>query len=271
MNLENILKEMDLNRANAEMDVTLGSPNTHGGRIGLKRAATETMRHLKLDYRNELMESTVYIVVTGSERDSFNALASSETFGCFTADPDEFYKNLTSRINPTLFGREGARQLFNIAGNVLEDKMMELDIGSYNMLQFNEKYNRAVNNAEDFVPIIREAINDKVGAEIVGINAVHSILDSAIARKHSDLVTPVLLNVTDEKFALDLYKGLPELVKHGVLTNAQYEAKKKNKAFLVVAGKASKTLRSTEGVVIVKTVNESSVGEALESIRNKIL
>src|ERR1700688_1242045 len=140
MSLKKILNEMEQNRPNAEMDVTLGTPNTYGSRVGLKRAATEAIKRLRIDYRNELMTSTVFIVVTGTGRDQFTQLASLDTFGCFSSDPEEFYRDLASRINPTLFGRESLRQIFNIAGNVLEDKMLELDIGSYNAVQFSDKY-----------------------------------------------------------------------------------------------------------------------------------
>jgi hypothetical protein len=256
MSLSTILKEMETNRPNADMDVQMGSEATYGGRVGLKRAATETLKRLKLQYRNELMTSTAFIVVTGDGRDSFGQLASGDNFGCFLADPEEFYKDLASRINPTLFGREGVRQLFNIAGNILEDKALELDINSYPMLMFNEKYNSAVNSVEDFVPLIRNAVNDQVGSEIVGINAIHSIVDKAIGKNHSASVTPVVLNTADEKFALDLQNNLKRLT---------------GKVFLVVAGKASKNLYKTKEVVLVKTVSEESVGEALATIRSKIL
>src|ERR1035437_5070004 len=113
MSLVNVFKKMEVNRPNAEMDVQMGSPETLGGRTGLKRAAAETLKRLKLEYRNELMASTVFIVVTGASKDAFSDLASGETFGCFSTDPAEFYKDLASRINPTLFGRESARNLFN--------------------------------------------------------------------------------------------------------------------------------------------------------------
>jgi hypothetical protein len=256
MSLTTILKEMETNRPNAEMDVHLGTETTYGGRVGLKWAATETLKRLKLDYRNELMASTVFIIVTGAGRDQFTELASNEAFGCFSTDPEELYKDLASKINPTLFGREGVRQLFNIAGNLLEDKALELDIDSYPMLQFNDKYNRAVGNVEDFASVIKSAINDQVGSEIVGINAIHSIVDKAIGKNHAALVTPLVLNTSDEKFALDLQNNLKRLTP---------------KVFLVAAGKASKDLNKTKDVVLVKTVSEESVGEALGTIRSKIL
>ena len=256
MSLTTILKEMELNRPQAEMDVQMGNPDTYGGRVGLKRAATETLKRLRLQYRNELRNSTAFIVVTGSNRDEFTNMASSEKFECFATDPEEFFRDLTSRINPSLFGRESAKNLFNIAGNILEDKANELDIASYPMLMFSDKYNKAVNSAEEFVPLIRAAINDQVGPEIVGINAFNSILDKAIAKNHTAEVTPVVLNTSDEKFALELQTNLKKLT---------------NKVFLVVAGKASKALTQPKDTLVVKNVTEDSVGEALSSIRNRIL
>lgn len=255
MSLSTILKEMELNRPNANMDVSMGSPETYGARLGLKRAGTEALKRLKIDYRSELLKSTLFILVTGPAKDAFNELASSEAFGCFSTDPEEFYRDLASRINPTLFGRESARHLFNIAGNILEDKCMELDIASFPMVMFNEKYNMGVNSVEDFIPLIRNAINDQVGSEIVGINAINSIVDKAISKNHSATVTPVILNTGDEKFALDLLKNLKRLTP---------------KVFLVVAGKASKALNGAEGAISVKNVSEESVGEALTKIKSKI-
>lgn len=256
MSLSSVLKEMETNRPNAEMDITMGSPDTYGGRVGLKRAAGEALKRLRLEYRNSLMTSTAFIIVTGAGRDSFSEVASGDTFGCFSADPEEFYKDLASRVNPALFGRESVKNLFNIVGNILEDKAMELDIGSYPMLQFNDRYNSSVTKVEDFIPLIRNAINDQVGSEIVGINAVNSIVDKAIVKNHTAPVTPVILNTADEKFALDLQKNLSRLTP---------------KVFLVVVGKSSKALSSVSGAISVKNVSEETVSEALATIRNKVL
>ncbi len=266
MSLKTVLAEIEKNRPNAEVDVTMGNPDTYRNRLGLKNAATTTLKRLKADYRKELLASSAFIVVTGSGADTFTELASSDTFGCFATDPNDFFKDLTSRITPSLFGREGAKQLFNIAGNILEDKALELDINSYSALSFNDKYNSAVNKAEDFVPLIRNAILDQVGSELVGVNAVYSITEKAIDKKHQELVTPVLLTTSDEKFALALQKDLKKR-KESDGTFAGLT----DKVFFVIAGKASKGLNSTEGAILVKNVSEESVGEALTSIRNKVL
>jgi len=254
MELKTILEKMETSRPNAEMEVQTNPASTYGGRLGLKRAATETLKQLRIEYHRQLLSSTVFIIVAGSNKDRFSELASSDAFGCFSVDPEEFYKDIASRINPSLFGRESTRALFNIAGNVLEDKALELDIQSYPSLAFSEKYNRGVSGPDDFASLIRSAVNDQVGSEIVGINAVYSIVDKAIGKKHAATVTPVVLNTSDENFALDLQTNLKRLTK---------------KVFLVVAGK-SKTLKAIKDVIFVKDVSEESVGEALTTIRGKL-
>lgn len=261
MSLTSILKEMESNKENAAMDLQLGSPATYGGRLGLKRAATEAIKRLRLQYRDELIKSASFIIVTGSEKDSFSQSASGDTFGCFSVDPESFYMDIAKDVSPPsvkppLWGREGIRQLFGIAQNVFRDKATDLDIDSYPSLAFNDKYNIAVSSAEDFAAVLKTAINDQVGSEIVGIYAVNSILDKAIERKHSSPVTAVVLNTGDEKFALDLQKNLKRLVP---------------RVFLVSAGKSSKTVSGSEGAILVKKVNDENVGEALSTIRNKIL
>ena len=275
MSLTTILKEMETARPNAEMDVQLGSPNTYRGRLGLKNAATETLKRLTDQYRDELMKSTVFIVVTGAAKDEFANLASADTFGCFSTDPEHFYKDLATRVDPAkkLYGRESVQGLFNIAGNVLYDKAMELGLDSYNMLSFSDKYNSAVNNVDDFTQLIKRAINDQVGPEIVGINAVHLVTQEAIKKNHSAPVTPVILNTSDEKLALELHKNLKLLKpkKFGVGGNAISADKLPPNSFLVVAGKASKALTDAKDAIKVKKVDETSVSEALATIRNKIL
>jgi hypothetical protein len=265
MSLSNILELMNKNRPLAETVVTMENPNTYKARVGVKRAATEALKQLRTQYSKELIGSTVFIVVTGAARDKFTEIASSEAFGCFVTDPESLYQELTSKITPSLFGRENARNLFNIAGTLLREKAFDLGIQSYPRLSFNDKYNAAVNKAEDFTPLLRNAINEQVGSEIVGINAIHSIVDTAINKNHSAAFTPIVLSTSDEKFALDLHKNLKRReVSKGNWTGLT------DKVFLVVAGKASKTLASTGDFVKIKEVSEETATKAMDEIRDKL-
>jgi hypothetical protein len=150
--------------------------------------------------------------------------------------------------------------------NLLQDKALDLDIQSYNGLMFNERYNTAVTTAEELVPVLRRAVNEQVGSEIVGINAIFSIVDQAITKQHSEIVTPVILSTDDESFALDLLKNLKshrgaDGINRGLTQNV----------FLVAAGNVSKGLKELGVAIPIKKVSEDSVGEVLADIRAKVL
>lgn len=257
MSLNAILQEIEKTRPVATLDLTLGNENTFRGREGMKRAAVDRLEQLKTDYKKALVESTFFIILTGANRTLFNEVASNPDFGCFSVDPDNFYNDLASRVDSKLFGRESTKYLFNIANNALYDKALEIGVSRNSIVEikFDERYNRAVKNTNELAALLKQAVNDQIGSEIVGLDAITSIADRALEQKHSGSITPVLLNTGDENFALDLQKNLTRL---------------KTKTFIVVAGKASKTLQTFPGAFVVKNVTEETVGETLKSIRNKI-
>lgn len=263
MSLSNILEQIKVNSVYADAELDNNNPATFGSRLGVERAAQEKIKRLKLEYRNELMTSAMFIVVTGPGCDRFTEIATNTDFNCLSADPDAFFKELASNIDPRLYGRENTRNLFNVADKVLYDKMIDLDIQSYPTLRFSEKFNVGVKNAEEFVPLIRSAVSEQIGGEIVGINAVHSVVDQAIVKNHAATITPIILNTSDDKFALDLQSSLKrKLLPDGTYTGLT------DKVFLVVTGKNKTQIPDS---MAVKNVNEESVGEALSSIRNKVL
>lgn len=252
MNLTSILNEIETLRPATEVETLGGNPLTQAGRVGVKRQAVERTKQLRDEYKNALKSSGIFIVVTGKDRDAF--CAEVPQFGCFAADADQLYRDLISSINPTLFGKERTQYLFGSVADALYEKAIVLGITSYNHLQFNQNYSAYVNSAEELLPIIRAAVNQQVGSELVGIYTLHNILDQAIAAKHDNPVTPIVLNVPDETFALQLLRDLPRL---------------NSKVFAVAAGKASRAFL-TEGAVAVKNVSKDSVESALDSIRSKI-
>jgi hypothetical protein len=257
MSLSTILQEIEKTQPIATLDLTLGNESTFRGREGMKRAAVDRLEQLKTDYKKALIESTFFIILTGANRDRFSEIASNPDFECFAVDPDNFYRDLASRVDTKLFGRESTKYLFNIANNALYDKALEIGISRNSIMEikFDERYNRAVTNTEELAGLLKQAVNDQIGSEVVGLDAIASIVDRALAKKHAGSITPVLLNTSDEHFVLDLQKNLLRL---------------KTKTFVVVAGKASKALQNLPGALAVKTVTEETVGETLKIIRTKI-
>lgn len=254
--LNTILESMKELRPVAEMDPMVGPVETAVGRRGLQRSAVEKTSQLRLEYRQIFAANSVFMIVTGPSRQAFADLASNEAFECFSAEADDFYRSLVSKVNAQSFGRERTHFLFQVIENALYDRAMELGIGSYNSIQYKSEYSAYVNNAEELLPIVRRAVNEQVGSEIVGLHTIDRLLDRAITKNHSASVTPIVLNCADEALALDLIKNLPSIYKN---------------VFLVSAGKPSKSIASaSKDLIQLKTVSEESVGAALQTIRSNI-
>jgi len=253
MSLQKTLEQIKVYKPLAEEDISQGPRETYQGREGRKRNAVNQLKELKEAYITELRASAIFILVAGSARDQFAETAKTE-FKCFTADPEGFYKDLADRLPPTLYNQNTPpSNLFDIMGRHLEDKATEMQILGYPQLIMKAKYFRAVKNKEDFVQLIKEAINEQVGSEIAGIHVVRALADEAIKADHGSRLTPIVLTTDDENFALDLKSTLGRIG---------------SKAFLVAAGKGAKTIRSTEGAFTVKEVTNESVENILKNIRN---
>jgi hypothetical protein len=253
MSLQKVLEQIKVVKPLAEEDISVGPRETYQGREGRKRNAISQYKDLKEQYIDELRTSAVFILVAGSAKEQFSETAQKE-FGCFASDSEGFYKDLANRLPSELYNNKptGAN-LFDILGRHLEDKAQEMKIIGYPQLIMKQHYFRAIKDKEDFIALIKQAINEQVGSEIVGIHVARSLAEAAINANHSSKLTPIILTTDDEKFALDL---------NG--TAGRIGAR----SFLVVAGKGAKTIRSTEGAFTVKEINSENVGNTLTSIRN---
>lgn len=255
MSLSSILEEIKQATLFAEEDVESGPLETLRGRRGRKTQAINSLTTLKQDYKRELFRSIVFIVVTGEKRQEFATAA--EGFKCFTADTNTFYKDLASRIPASLYeGKESVSGMFDIVGRHLEDKAREIGIVGYPQLIFRQEYRQTIKNKDDMTLLIKQAVNDQVGSEVVGIQAVESITSTAIRSGHSAKITPVILSTDDDKLALDLNKTLTRLNPRGL--------------YLVVAGKGSKLTKTAVGAISVKDPTSESVESVLKTISGNV-
>jgi len=252
MSLAKIVQELDQLKMYAQENVDTGPRETMAGRRGRKSQAIERSKALRRDYRLQLLESAAFIVVTGEKKQEFVS-AATESFGCFSANPTEFYEDIVNRIPEQSYkGGESMVNLFDIIGRHLEDKCVELDLSGYNAVLFKQEYYVSVKSKEDLVSLLMRAVNDQMGAEIVGIQAVTSIVDKAIEAKYAARVTPIILATDDEKLALSLSSCLGRLRSKG--------------NFLVVAGKGTKALKVVAGMIPVKDPTTENVEKALVAI-----
>jgi hypothetical protein len=178
-------------------------------------------------------------------------MAKNEYFS-FSVDPDTIYNELAAKIPELIYkGKSGNTGLFDILGRHIEDKANDLNLAEYNYIIYKQTYAQPLNTREDLSKLIKKAVNEQIGAEIVGIHALRHISKEALKRSHDSKTTAVVLPTNDEAFALDLAKTLKKISK---------------KVHVVVAGKSSKSAKSIAGATILKEVNHESVMECLKSL-----
>lgn len=252
MSLATVLEEIQKLKPYAEEDPYAGPPETMNGRVGRRNQAVERLKTLKQEYRKNILESAVFIIVTGEKREAFTTAATGE-FGCIEANPNAFYENLADRLLPAFMQRrESVPNLFDILSRHLEDTMTNLGVIGYNQLIFRQEYQVTVNNKAELTDLIRRAINDQVGAEMVGMQATYDMVDKGIKDGLGAKTVPIILSTGDAKLAIDLNNSLNRLKPKG--------------KFLVVAGKGNKDLKAVDGVLNVKDPSPSEVEKTLKAI-----
>lgn len=255
MSLQKTLDEIKKVLPYAEEDTDSGAIETLAGRRARKTRAIDDLKRFKRQYKESLLRSAVFILVTGSEAKEFEGIA-KEQFRCLSSPVESFYQDLANRVHPTLWlGKDTNANVFDVIGRHLEDMAHELDITGYPMLQFKAHYNRMANTMEEFVNIIRTAINEQVGGEMVGIYAVNKLVDEAIKNSHSATVTPIVMTAFDGKLALDLVPALERL---------------SPRVFLVLAGKGSKELKAKKDLLAIKAATPENVEATLKTIKSSL-
>ena len=241
----------------ALQDADSGPYETLAGRRGQKRQAEEKLKQLKSEYTQLLLRSAIFIVTTGTGASEFAALASSEAGNCFAADSEKFYTDIVNSVNPALYLRESLPNLFGVVSRALETKMMGISLiqNSYPSLNYKETYARAVKNKEDLLAVLKVALTEQVGGEMVGIQAIHDLVDEAIQKNHGASLTPIVLKTTDEVLALKLLPALERLTP---------------RVFLVGVGKTSKAVKAVEGAIFVKEASAETVESALTTVRSNL-
>lgn len=251
MSLAKVLEEIKKVKPYADEDVNSGPVETLNGRRGRKNQAIERLTTLRQEYRQNMLDTAVFIIVTGDKREEFAEAA--KNFKCFATDPNEFYLDLANQIPPIFYGGNASvNDAFDVLGRHLEDKARKLGIIGYPQLIFRQDYRVTLKSKEDLIDLTRRCINDQVGSEIVGLQALTSLVDSAIAADHSGKTTPIVLSTNDEKLALDLDGTLARLKPRGV--------------FLVVAGKGTKNLKAVKDAIFVKDTSPEAVEATLKTI-----
>jgi hypothetical protein len=208
MTLTTILEQINEQKNIAQQDLDTVSPRALPYKKGQVESAKAKLEGLYIDYKNELLKNSVFILVTGNESESFAKIA-EDNFKCFSVDGKVFYRDILEQISPHLYkNKQVNASVFEAIGNVLETKLKNLDIMSYNQLMFDAKYSKVVKDDVEMLDVIVDSINNIVGSEVVGLDALERVTTKAIEKNYKSKIVPILLHTQDETLVRTLSEGL---------------------------------------------------------------
>jgi hypothetical protein len=251
MTLGELLNKIKEVQPLADENVDTGHPETLNARRGRKAQSIEQLTRLRRAYTSELMRTAAFIVVVGDKREEFSNLAVN-SFKCFSADPEAYFVDLVNRMPRNLYlGKESVSNLFDVLGRHIEEKAYELGIVGYPQLIFKQEYQRTIRNQEDFLGLVKQAVTEQMGGEIVGIQATYSLTKEAIEKENSAKFTPIILSSSDEKFAIRVANDLERI---------------STRVFVVAAGEVQTKFKNPDEIFVVAEPTKEEVKKTLKTI-----
>jgi hypothetical protein len=198
--LEQLLTEINKQKKDAEIDIDAVDPRVREHVKGKIRRAKNQLEQLYVEYKNEILKRSVFIMATGQNARSFANIAEEE-YKCFKIDGDTFFKDIVDEVHPDLYeGKTVNSSVFEVLNNLLEDRMKNLDVISYNSLMFDTRYQKTVKDKNELIQVARDAITDIIGGEVLGLDALERVSREAVNREYKSKMVPIVIYSEDEKF-----------------------------------------------------------------------
>ena len=208
-------------------------PQTRRIRQGNIMQAKEQLKDLRLNYRKQLLNSAIFLIVTGDQSQKF-AETAEDKYSCFSVNAEDFYNELISKVPTVLYENKiSSGNLFDHISTALEDKARAMDIVSYPALIFESKYKKQLKDKKDLLALTKSAINDKVGSEMVAIDAMDKIAEKVMNSDLSGKTVPVVLYTTDSSQIEELAKGIKRSLTRNtfIISTGEVDEKTKNVSF----------------------------------------
>ena len=137
MSLDRINAEIQEKKKIAEQDVYKLHPGVREFKKGQINRAKIELEDLYIKYKNEIKRRAVFILVNGKDSKLLANLAQEE-FGCFSVPAEGFITDLTDNIAKEFYqDRTANASTFDVVGNLLTEKMKQLDIVDFPALLTN--------------------------------------------------------------------------------------------------------------------------------------
>ena len=230
-------------------------PRNFAAKKGKIQRAKLDLEQLYMDYRKEVQDRALFIIVSGTQAEKFAKIAEEE-FYCYQMDSDSFYEDLVSEVHERLYTNQPASPaLFDILGGTFERRALGIGIIGYPALIFESKYKKMLKGKEDLLALAKKAFNEKVGPEILGLDAIEKISQIAINSEDEDKKVlrkfPIVMVTKDESLVKDLAKGLKFI---------------SNSVFIITAGTVKDKEVKNNSIANLKSATKGAVEKGLVKI-----
>lgn len=234
--------------------------------VSAKRAKQGHINRAKLDleelyreYRKELQTSSLFILVTGSQKniEKYNKIAESD-FGCFPTDAELLYNEIMEKVPARLYVNQHASpSLFDHFAARFEDRALEIDIIGYPPLLFESKHKKPLKDKADATELMKRAFNEKVGGEVIGLDAIERVTLKAVNENFAGKFCPIVLHTTDPVLVRELERD----IKRSVTKNV----------FVVTLGSKNDEGVQNVSLTNIKTVTKESVESSLLKVKENLV
>jgi hypothetical protein len=233
--------------------INIEDPTAQRMKLGHIKRAKEDLKQLFMDYRRELQSRAAFIVVTGGKSDKF-AKTAEDDFGCFSVDAEEFYRQIADQVPEVVYkGKTANQSLFEHLMARFEDRALNIDIIGYTPMLFESKYRKVLKDKDAMIELFKIAFNDKVGSEVVGLDAIDKVSEKAVNEGFAGKTVPIVLYTKDKALVSDLLANLGKLT---------------NNVFLVTTGEDLDEKLLQKSTASVKTATKKQVEESLLKVRS---
>lgn len=218
----------------------------------------EALHSLHTRYKNSLLQDSIFVLVTGSEkRIKKYAKIAEEDFGCFAVDAEEMYRSFLDTVPSRLYeNTSSSSALFEHYVKALSERATKMGVSSHPMLILNSKYKVQLKNKEEAHALLKRATNEHVGAELLAIDSIDKIVSLAVEKDFNQKVCPIVLYTTDEELILEAARDI--------------SSRLNLKTFILTLGKEVSSSLVDKATAKIETVNEQSVKESLLEIKKQI-
>lgn len=256
--LESLVKTIAEKKAlvKSEKEVKeLNNPHVVRTKMGKINRAKEDLKELYKEYRTEIQKGSTFILVSGKQAKKFAELASAE-FGCFSLDPNTFYNEILDQVPEQLYvNKTAGPALFDHFMAKFESRALEIEIIGYTPLIFESKHKRVLKGREDALKLLQEAFNDRVGGEVVGLDAIDRVAFQAVNEDFAGNTVPIVLFSEDDDLLLSLSKDLKKI---------SYNV------FIISTGtKGNKELKQ-KSISSLKTVDVEGIKSSLTKVKENL-